>query len=171
MKTNQIALVALTALLCVTLFSCASAKKRFEQGLDLEQEGQYVEAAKRYIQSLQRDPDQPVARERLEAVGPEAVSMLLAEATAYTETHTPVEAADVYYELDALVADAAGVGVDLGLPDDYMSQRETALAKAVDALMAAGQAAEDAHCGFSERGGWELIQIETCARLAGCTCR
>lgn len=128
----------------VILASCASARKRFEQGAELEREGLYVEAANRYIQSLERDREQIVAREGLQRVAPDAVDMLLSEVAAHEAANMPIEAADAYLHLDDLAHRASLVGVDFMLPGEYGARRDEAMHAAVKSLFAAGRAAEEA---------------------------
>jgi hypothetical protein len=129
--TSRRALTA--ALLPLLLFTgCMSASKRLDQGLRLEERGQPTEAARRYIDALRRDPTLANARIRLQETGAVAVEHLLAESDARGRGGAHGAAAESLLTLDALVRDAAGVGVRLPLPADYAEIRRAAFDRAID---------------------------------------
>ena len=73
------ALLALAALAA----GCASAGKRYEQGLELEQRGRPADAAQRYIDALKKDRSLTEARTRLQESGTQAIDAYLGEASGY----------------------------------------------------------------------------------------
>ena len=132
------------AILLVPLFlqlSCASAQKRYEQGLVLESEGRYAEAAFHYIRALRKEPGLESARVRLRQVGPQAVARNLELAEQEDARGRPDEAADLVLTLDDLRRQSAEVGVDLTVPPDYAVRRRAYLDRAIDAALADGEAA------------------------------
>ncbi len=129
-------------LLALALFGCASATKRLEQGAELEEQGRYPEAAARYIQALQKDPSLPEARERLARIGAHVIAMYRNDAARFRVLGSFVQAADLYHANDALVRDAASVGVPLGLPEGYSESRRTTFDEAIDQLLRSGRSAE-----------------------------
>ncbi len=130
-------------LLVIVAAGCAGTQKRFEQGVELEAKGRWLESARRYIQVLRKDPGREDARARLEDVGPRAVDGLLADA----DRLDPVRSAETLKELERLADEAWSVGVDLPLPATYDSLRADAFFRAVRDLMQRGRAAE-------ARGAW-----------------
>jgi hypothetical protein len=125
---------ALLACLLLPLLACASAEKRFEQGLELESQGAYVAAAERYVQALEKDPQHHAAREHLIDVGQRAITGFLDEAASQRDAGQPVPAADAYRAIQSLVRRAATVDVALTVPAAYASQRREALAHATQWL-------------------------------------
>ncbi|HYJ79161.1 MAG TPA: hypothetical protein VEW03_06155, partial [Longimicrobiaceae bacterium] len=121
---------ALTLALAVA--ACASAEKRYEQGMELEQRGRPADAAERYIDALKKDPRLADARPRLQESGDRAVMDYLGEAGALEAAGRADEAVDVLLRLDALRRDAAAVGVTLSVPADYLARRRATLDRAVD---------------------------------------
>jgi len=132
---------------------CASANKRYEQGVELEQRGRPADAAQRYIDALKKDRSLADARVRLQDAGARAVEQYLAEAGGYETAGRYGEAADAIRRLDGMLADAAGVGVPLNTPADYGARRRATFDHAVDqAVNEAGSAV--ARRDFSGAVGW-----------------
>lgn len=133
--------------LCAALLftaGCASASKRFEQGQELEERGDYAGAVERYVQSLRKDADQPEVRERLaEAAAVYVEATLAAADRAHTEGRF-AEAAEAYRTLDLLIDDADEVDVPVVLPETYADDRRTRFDDALAALVADAEAAFDA---------------------------
>ncbi|MEE9207034.1 MAG: hypothetical protein V3U67_01470 [Gemmatimonadota bacterium] len=128
--------VAMCALL---VFGCAGAQKRYEQGLDLENEGRYAEAATRYIQSLEKEPNQPAVRDRLRNVGGLAIQEYLEDSRLSHESGYSVSAAQQFHAADRLLAAASGVGVLLPTADDYSVTRSNRFAEAATELLYTGE--------------------------------
>lgn len=123
-------------LLLLFLTSCASAEKRLEQGARLEERGRPAEAAARYIDALRRDPSLEEARLRLAEAGAAAVEASLRESAAAQAAGRPGEAAEELLRLDALLRDAASVGVQLSPGADYPARRRAALDRAIEGALA-----------------------------------
>lgn len=136
---------ALTAVLCIlTAAGCASAGKRYDQGIEAEGRGEYVEATRRYIDAIKKDRNHAEARERLRQVAPKAVDTYLDRAETALANGRPQQAAEDYRGLEALNRDASGVGEPLPLPDDFRASRRAVFDAAIDYLLAQGAAAEAA---------------------------
>lgn len=118
--------------LAILAAGCASASKRYEQGLELEQRGRPADAAQRYIDALKKDRTLADARARLQDAGAQAINQYLGEAGGYESAGRYAEAADVLRRLDDLRADANGVGVPLSAPADYDQRRRATFDRAVD---------------------------------------
>ncbi|HYH81289.1 MAG TPA: hypothetical protein VEX86_15905 [Longimicrobium sp.] len=132
---------------------CASAGKRYEQGLELEQRGRPADAAQRYIDALKKDRTLSDARTRLAETGGRAIAEYLAEAGRLEGTGSYVEAADVLRRLDELRGDASAVGVALQPPAGYEQRRRATFDQAVSlALSASGSAL--ARRDYSGAVGW-----------------
>jgi len=132
------------AVLTITLGvgACASATDRLQQGIELEQRGRPVDAARRYIDALKKDASLADARARLQDTGNRAVQDYLAEAAATEARGYSGSAADVLFQLDELRRDASAVGVTLAVPADYAAQRRAMMDRAVEqAMRAAGLSA------------------------------
>lgn len=126
---------------------CVSTQERYDQAEDLTAQGRYAEAARYYVKVLEKDPDWPDARERLEEVGARAVEAYLAEAEAAQAEGHYAGALGVLDRLDALRADAVGVGVTLDVPEGYAAFRDALADAALVAAVHDGEAAE-------RRGDW-----------------
>jgi tetratricopeptide (TPR) repeat protein len=152
---------------------CASAGKRYEQGLQLEQSGRPADAAQRYIDALKKDRTLADARARLEDTGNRAIADYLDEAGRFEGAGSYVEAADVLRRLDELRGDAGAVGVPLQPPDGYDQRRRATFDRAVGlAVSASGSALArrdySAAIGWLERATqrWEPTPADR-ERLAG----
>lgn len=110
---------------------CVSAQKRLEQGMELEQRGRPVEAARRYIDALKKEPALTEARARLQETGDRAIQDFLAESQAYEGGGQAGQAADALLRLDELWNDARQVGVQLAVPADYSARRRATLDRAI----------------------------------------
>ncbi len=130
--------------LVLTIGGCASANKRYQQGSELERQGQYVEAARKYIDALKKDGDHAEARAKLREVGPRAVDSFLENARRAAASGRKPDAADSYLRLDEFLAAAAAVGEPLARPSDYAAQRRTVFDEAIEALIHDGRASEEA---------------------------
>ena len=128
--------------LAVIVCGCASATKRFEQGTELESEGRYAEAAQRYIQALRKDPGLVQARERLVAVAPLLMQQYMEDGERFRALGSHIDGANRYVWIDALVNDAAAVGVPLQLPQGYAGSQRRAYDDAIGVLMRSGKQSE-----------------------------
>ncbi|HEX8904058.1 MAG TPA: hypothetical protein VF771_04410, partial [Longimicrobiaceae bacterium] len=142
---------ALTA--AALLAACASAGKRYEQGVQMEQQGRPADAAERYIQALKKDRTLVEARSRLQTVGDQAVVDFLREADVDEQSGRYADAADALGHVDELRADAASVGVQLAAPADYPSRRRATFDRAADqAVVMANSAVQGRN--FAEAVRW-----------------
>lgn len=130
----------LTGLVLVFSVSCASAAKRYEQGQELEQQGRSAEAAQRYIDALKKDATLADARLRLAETGNRAIGDGLRAMDAFEMTAAHIDAAESLRAIDALVRDAAGVGVSLQTPAGYADKRGVILSRAVDQAISQARA-------------------------------
>ncbi len=131
-----------SAALVLVLAACASAEKRMNQGLALEQRGRPADAAERYIDALQKDPSLGSARARLQGTGDRAVQEAISESAALAATGRAAEAANTLLRLVALGRDAAAVGVRLALPADYAQRRRATFDRAIDDAIAHAERVE-----------------------------
>ena len=127
---------------------CASATKRYEQGMDLEMRGDYDAASARYVQALQKDPTLTEARQRLVRVTDHAVGQHLQDAQHFAQRGDGVAAAHSFRRIDGLVGSARTVGVAIDLPSEYESRRRATYDDAIDALFTESEIA-------ASRGQWQ----------------
>jgi tetratricopeptide (TPR) repeat protein len=132
---------------------CASANKRFEQGVQLEQSGRPADAAQRYIDALKKDRTLAEARTRLAETGNRAIADYLDQAGRFESVGSFVEAADVLRRLDDLRGDAGAVGVPLQPPAGYEQRRRATFDRAVDLAVTASSSAL-ARRDYSAAIGW-----------------
>ena len=128
--------------------ACASAADRFNDGLELQAQGRYMEAAYRYADAVEKDSSLQEARDRLLIVGDSAIMVALEEADRLDGRGEPVAAARQYQSIDRLMSRVRSVGMRLLEPDGYRVARRTAFEGAIDWYMVEG---EDA----SREGRWE----------------
>jgi tetratricopeptide (TPR) repeat protein len=128
-------------LVALALAGCASAGKRYEQGVQLEQQGRPADAAQRYIDALKKDPSLGEARTRLLDAGGRAIADYLRDADAAEAGGRWGEAADALRDVDALRNDAGAVGVQLTVPAGYEQRRVATFSRAVDEALAQADAA------------------------------
>lgn len=141
--------------LALAIVGCASANKRFEQGVELEQQGQYVQAARKYIDALKKDDTHAGARARLREVGPRAVDSFLENAQRAAASGRLPDAADSYLRLDEFLAAAAAVGEPLPRPTDYAEQRRVMFDEAIEALIDEGRVSEEAAAWYAAKRSYD----------------
>jgi hypothetical protein len=132
--TRSTALRTLTLSTALAVAACASAAKRLEQGAEAEARGDYVQAASRYIEALEKDATLSEARKALLVAWDSAVASGLRDAARWEGRSDDVAAADAFRTLDRLRSDAGTVGVALAAPAGYASLRRTAFDRAIAAL-------------------------------------
>jgi len=131
-----------TPVLCSMLFTaCTSAAERFEQGVALQAQGRYAEAAFRYADAVEKDGSLAEARRMLRVVGDSAVHEALVEAERLGEGGDPVGAARRYEDADRVLARARAVGERLDPPSGYRDRRRDRLDRAISWLMSEGDRA------------------------------
>ena len=138
----------LSILAVATLSGCVSTEKRFEQAVNYEEEGNYIRAARYYLDVLKREPDMGSAREGLIRTGAIAVGNYMDQAKNLELGGAFDDAISVLDDLDAFRAEAAGTGVNLELPLDYANYRDRLAASAVNALIDQARVQE-------QQGDWE----------------
>ncbi|MEM6783747.1 MAG: hypothetical protein AAF624_08440 [Bacteroidota bacterium] len=124
-------------LLMVLAVGCKSAEELYDEGQALEAQGQYAEAAFRYVDSLEKE-DNAAVRERLVAAGTRAMEGYTAAISAAIEADDPVGAAEVYLGADELLGAAGGVGVRLPVFDTYDEDRRATFDAAIATLQTVG---------------------------------
>ena len=122
--------------LLVLLAGCRTAGGVYTDAMEMETTGRMEDAARAYADALRRDPDIANARGRLVVAGREAVRQRLAAAEA---SGSRSGAADQMLAAEALVGEAANVGVSLDRPATFDADVRAACAAAVDALLDAGR--------------------------------
>jgi hypothetical protein len=128
--------------------ACASATDRFNDGVELQSQGRYMEAAYRYADAVEKDPSLQEARDQLLTVGDSAVLVTLEEADYLEGRGEPVSAARQFLAVDRLMSRVRSVGMRLLEPDDYRVARRTAFDRAIEWYMSEGE-------GASREGRWE----------------
>jgi tetratricopeptide (TPR) repeat protein len=151
--THRLPLLTAAVLAAGLAGACASANKRLEQGMQLEQQGRAADAAERYIQALKKDRSLVDARQRLQQTGDQAMGDFLREADADAQAGRYADAADALGHLDGLRADAAGVGVQLTVPADYATRRRDLFDRAADQAVSMANAAVQAR-NYTEAVRW-----------------
>ncbi len=144
-QTSRRLFLALPLLLTM---ACASATDRFNDGLELQAQGRYMEAAYRYADAVEKDASLQEARDRLLIVGDSAIMVALEESRYLDGRGEPVGAAREFLAIDRLMSRVRSVGMRLAEPDDYRVDRRTAFERAIEWNMTEG---EDA----SREGRWE----------------
>jgi hypothetical protein len=126
-----------SALLCLVLAvaGCASASDRLEEGIELQNEGRYMEAAYRYADAVDKDDELVEARELFVAVSDTAVMLAMKSADDLVGAGDPIRAAEAFRRTDALFARGREVGVGLTPPADYNQLRRQSFDGAIDGLM------------------------------------
>lgn len=140
-----------TLLPLALLTACTSATDRLNQGIELQAQGRYFEAAYRYADAVDRDRELVEAQDRLLAVGDSAVMAAMDEADDLERRGDPVQAAGRYGAIDQLAARVREVGLRLDLPADYSTIRRAIFDNAINWQMVQGDEA-------AAEGRWEVAQ-------------
>ncbi|MDB4948463.1 MAG: hypothetical protein JWM27_1112 [Gemmatimonadetes bacterium] len=136
------------ALAALAIAGCASTGKKYEQAVQMEQQGRAADAAQRYVDVLKRDPGVADARLRLKETGDRAMADYAREAESLSAAGRPDAAADRFADADALRRAATGAGVELAVSDDYARRRADAYDRAIEGTLAESRDA-------GTRGGWD----------------
>jgi tetratricopeptide (TPR) repeat protein len=123
--------------------ACTSATDRLNDGIALQAQGRYMEAAYRYADAVDRDAELQEARERLLAVGDSAIMVAMDDADDLERRGDPVSAARLYQSLDQLMGRVRQVGMRLDPPGDYMDIRRAIFDNAIGWQMVRGDEARD----------------------------
>lgn len=130
------ALIALAA-------SCASAGDRLNDGIKLQSQGRYMDAAYRYAEAVEKDSELVEARNRLLAAGDTAISVAMDDADDLERRGDPVASARLYRDIDRLMARVRQVGMRLDPPGDYGQIRRAVFDNAIGWQMTRGGEASD----------------------------
>lgn len=133
------------------LTACTSATDRLNEGIELQSQGRYFQAAYRYADAVDRDRELVEAQDRLLAVGDSAVMVGMDEADDLERRGDPVQAAGRYRQIDQLAARVREVGLRLDLPPDYSTIRRAIFDNAINWQMVQGDEA-------AAEGRWEVAQ-------------
>lgn len=144
------ALLSFLSLILIALTStgCVSTEKRFERAVTHEEAGEYIKAARYYLDVLEREPGMDGAKEGLIRTGAIAVNNYLDLAREKEQQEAFTQAINVLDELDEFRADAYGAGVDLPIEPNYSEYRGRLENLAIESLVNKGRQAE-------QRGDWE----------------
>ena len=135
-------------LIALTSAGCVSTEKRFERAVTHEESGEYIKAAKYYLDVLEREPGMKNAKEGLIRTGTIAVDNYLDLAREKEQQEAFTQAINVLDELDEFRADASRAGVDLPIEPNYSEYRGRLENMAIESLITEGRLAE-------QRGNWE----------------
>ena len=125
------------------LTACASAGDRLNEGMQLQSEGRYMEAAYRYADAVDKDGMLEEARERLTEVADSALRRTMDSADDHDVGGDPIAAGDAFLRGDRLVRRINQVGVRFSPPEGYDTQRREAFDGAIEALMSYGELQRD----------------------------
>jgi len=123
------------------LAGCTSATDRLNDGIALQAQGRYMDAAYRYADAVERDGELVEARERLLAVGDSAIMVSMDGADDLDRRGDPVAAARLYQSVDRLLGRVRQVGMRLEVPAEYQATRRSLFDKAIGWQMAQGHEA------------------------------
>ena len=135
--TQTCLLLALT----LVVSGCASAGDRLNDGIELQAEGRWMEAAYRYADAVEKDETLAAARDRLMVAGDSAIQIAVRTASDFWSDGDPIRAADEFRSVDALLIRVREVGLRLTTPTEYGDLRRESFKWAIDALMSFGDRA------------------------------
>jgi hypothetical protein len=151
---------------------CVSAEDRLEEGVQLQNRGQYMGAVYRYADAVERDASLTEARSRLVAAGDTAMGLALADAEALEARGEPVAAAQQYQAIDRMLARIRSVGERLYPHAEYEADRRALFDRAIEWRMARGDEAleegrwADARGAYIDaRGDFDPSRAQTDASL------
>ena len=150
------ALAAATAFVC----ACASAGKRLEQGLDAEARGDWLEAASRYADALEKEPTLERARRGVYVAGDSAVRLALRRSAERGAAGDPVGTAEELGRVDGLLARGREVGVTIPTPDAWADRRREAFDAAADRLVERGDSLRGEERWSEARAAYQRIRSD-----------
>jgi len=134
------------------LAGCASAGDRLEDGLQLQAEGRFIEAAYRYADAVDKDRSLIEAQDRLIAATDTAIVMTRTSYEHLQSSGDLIAAADGFRDIDRLLARVREVGLRYAPPSDYAALRREAFDHAIEALMGyAGTLQDEGRFGEARR--------------------
>lgn len=131
----RLAGLTILALVACLLAACTSAEELMEDGAELEAEGRYEEAARKYIAAYDKDPSIVDLDVKATSLGNRVVDDLLFEAQTASGSDRPVQSAETYMKIDDLVLKALEAGLHLDRPSDYGDLRFDTFRDAVAVLI------------------------------------
>lgn len=132
-------LLSLLLLTSVLLMACASAGDRLNEGMQLQSEGRYMEAAYRYADAVDKDGTLEEAHERLNTVADSALRGTMDSAVNFGAGGDPIAAADAFLGGDRLLRRIRQVGARFTPPQGYDTQRRESFDWAIATLMSYGE--------------------------------
>ncbi len=133
----------LLSLAIALLTACASAGDRLNEGMRLQSEGRYMEAAYRYADAVDKDGTLEEAHERLKTVADSALRRTMDTAASLGGGGDPIAAGDTFVRGDRLVRRIRQVGVRFSPPQGYDTERRETFDWAIEALMSYGALQRD----------------------------
>ena len=124
----------LLAILVGLLSACTSAEELVEDGAELEAQGRYEEAVRKYIAAYDKDPSIIDLEARVTELGNQVISDWYADARSAFDDGMYVRSAETYMQIDDLVLRAAEAALFLDRPADYGDRRYEAFRRAVRVL-------------------------------------
>ncbi len=122
MKSKKYILL-LTAFLLVA--GCASTEKRFNKGVEAEEQGEYLKAANFYVRVLEKEPGYEPAMDHLFTVGMIVIDNGMADALEMERRENFASAANQMDAIEGMWIRADRVGVSLSMPDDFEATRNS----------------------------------------------
>ncbi|MEE2845241.1 MAG: hypothetical protein VX956_02060 [Gemmatimonadota bacterium] len=135
--------LSLLLLAAALLTACASAGDRLNEGMQLQAEGRYMEAAYRYADAVDKDETLTEAHERLGTVAASALQRTMDSAEDLSGGGDPIAAADALLSGDRLLRRIRDVGARFTAPQGYDTQRRETFDRAIAALMSYGELQRD----------------------------
>ena len=114
------------------LTACASAGDRLNEGMQLQSEGRYMEAAYRYADAVDKDGTLEEARERLNVVAHSALRRTMDSAADLGAGADAIAAGDAFLRGDRLVRRIRQIGVRYSPPQGYDDQRRETFDRAIE---------------------------------------
>ncbi len=94
--------ILFTLMVTMTFFGCAH-KKAYKKALELEKSGQYVQAAEKDLEALDKKSDFTDAKEHLQIIAPKAYEELLGRAENYERNQNWIEAINSWNHMNTLL--------------------------------------------------------------------
>ena len=126
-------------LFLLVLVGCKSADELYNEGQELEMQGQYEAAVRYYADALDKQPDLQKARGRLLEAGRTAVNAYLVDLDAAEQGGAWVEAGDLHLRVDGVTSIAGRAGIQIPLPGGYDERRAANFEAAITTLLNDGE--------------------------------
>jgi tetratricopeptide (TPR) repeat protein len=122
-------------LLIISAIGCNTAQKNLDRGSNLENKGQYYDAALRYITALEKDATLSSARDGLMSAGSSALGQLLSDAIQARSARDYRRVSDIFAKGEDMRDKAYRLGVTLNPPSNYVSMRQDMFDEAFNSYM------------------------------------